>query len=446
MKSETAVNQQGHDGQSGGLESLAELVALWRQGTERYDREFLAATICADLGRHRRLAQAETHPQDSPEADATEHIREAQALVGNDPRLARCALADVYAQGLVEAIQDFADAFARRQLTEEELADEGLRLLFDYDSLHLILGIVAQASLSPAAYKHLRHEQQVLRQAAALTERNFLAFRAAAPLVNSYCLAWNVEEDNVLSRVARLSSREAEMLWMELTRAPASLPGATPECPEENHIALAFAGQLAARQQEIFDRHLENCGHCRSLLDLLTATFARLPAVLPAAPQSALPQELRRPGFLKKLQKSLQQITQQISERVREFFVPPFVLSQPALVRGEAAATPPSVQFEEILWREVLIETPDVQVVLFPRGRKLYLSALGNRLRIVRSLRLIDMKTHSTWPTEKTNEEGVVCLGEATNLCNKQLQISFRVGKKRYQTRILVRVQGGSQA
>ncbi len=443
LETEEVVDQQEHNGQVGGLESLTELVSLWRQGSEKYSPEFLAATICADLGRRRRLAQAETQKDHLTRAEAEKQIREAQELLRRDPRLAECALADVYAEGLVEAIQDFVDARVSRRLTDEELADEGLRLLFDYDSLHLILAVLSQVPLSATARIQLRRERQALRQAADLTLRNPLAFFAASPMVNGYCLAWNVEEDSVLSQVARLGSREAKMLWEELNRAPDPVPKATPECPDENQIALAFEGLLSSSEQEAFDRHLKSCKHCCGLLDLLTAAFARLPAELPAAPQNALPQELRRPGIREVLLERLRQAY----ERVRVFFVSP-LLPQSTLVRGMAASAPP-LRFDEILQREVLIESPDVQAVVFLGGSALYLSILVDRLKTVQSLLITDMQTQSAWREEKRTEEGGeirLHLGPAAALCGRQLEISFRVGKRLYRTRVHIRDQVEGQA
>jgi hypothetical protein len=425
-----------------GDESLGELVSLWRSGhTGGYSREFLAGTICGDLGRLRRLVSARTDEGVTPKAEEDTQLREAEVLVAQDSSFAAAALAGIDSQGSLDRLKVFVRSFQRK--SKEDCAEEGFDLLCDYDAFHLILQVLAQRRLSAPSRLSLRQHERRYRQMTRTIEANLLAFYPAALMINSYCLAWNVEEDSVLSQVARLGSREMEMLWVELNRTPGPLPEATPECPDENQVALAFEGQLSASEQGTFDHHLKGCGYCRGLLDVLTATFVRLPDKLPPAPREALPRELRRPDIKKVLLARLRQAY----ERVRVFFVSPF-LPQPSLVRGTAASAPP-LRFDEILQREVLIESPDVQAVAFLRGNTLYLSILVDRPKAVQSLLITDMQTQSAWREEKRTEERgeiLLHLGPAAALCGKQLEISFRVGKRLYRTQVHIRDQAEGQA
>lgn len=412
--------------------SLGEMVALWRSGqTGGYSREFLAGTICADLGRMNRLVGGDVEENGTLSAEERAHKQEAETLLAQDASVIDMTLEGIDPQGFITRLETFVRSSWRKP--EEDRAEEGFDLLCDYDAFHLILQVLVPEKLSVRSRQRLHQHKRLYRRITRMIEGYLPAFSDAASMVNSYCVAWNVEEDSMLSQVARFGSQEAEMVWEELNRAPDPLPEATHKCPDENRVALAFEGQLSASKQEEFDRHLKGCGHCCGLLDLLTATFVQLPARLPAAPQNALPQELRQPGLIKTLERKLRDIFDRIADQIGEFLLPPGLLT-PTVVRGTAATQAP-LDFTTVLQREVLIENPDVQAVLFLRGRTLYLSLLTDRRKTVRALHVTDLQTRKAQVLSPTAEDGEFHLGAVEEICNKQLEISFRIGKRQYRVR-----------
>jgi tetratricopeptide (TPR) repeat protein len=223
---------------------------------------------------------------------------------------------------------------------------------------------------------------------------------------------------------------EAELLWTELNRIPEPLPAATAACPNETQLAAYFTGKLSASERPTIAHHVRTCGHCRGLLDFLTTTAVRTPAILPAAPMSALPQELHRPRLVEQLWQKLKD------------FVSVAVFAEPGPLLAYADTGSEIEQIRELSSRQVLLQTNLLQLVLFSRGQWLILSVFTDRPQAVRSFGITDIETGMPLQPEKSREaEGEVSytIGTLTAFWGKTLAVRFRLGKQQYEEKVQIR-------
>lgn len=220
---------------------------------------------------------------------------------------------------------------------------------------------------------------------------------------------------------------ELEILQTERNWVLPPLPDVTAACPDENQITEAFEGLLSPDEQRILNRHVAVCGHCRGLLDLLTATSIQVPEKLPIAPASALPVELRRIGLLGRLQKA-----------VRNFAV---VFAPSGIVLPAVGDSGTPDQLDELEQRQVLIKSESIQAVIFARGPWLYVSLFTDKPSNVRSLTLIDVRTRVALRTErKATRKGEVSyrLGLLDDLSGRTFEVSFELGRRPYRRRVRI--------
>lgn len=196
------------------LESLGELIELYRRGPgERgiaYSSEFLAATICREVGQFWRL-RAAAEAEDA-ELESAEDMQNAEALIHEAPSLLDKALDSIDPDVMVRAM--------RRYLEEHPVGDdedEGFRLLFDYDCAHLVASVARKAHdrLSPAGRVHLDKVDRSLQETAEHVRRSPSAFRRVADALAAYCRDWAVEPDHPMASVVDACTPWVEALLAE---------------------------------------------------------------------------------------------------------------------------------------------------------------------------------------------------------------------------------------
>ena len=430
------MNSIENENRQGELESLPELVGLWRQRQGGYSREFLAATMCAELGRLRRLISGDNADRPSIKTKR-EEIAEAEKVVRSDPELAELAISYSYAVKFAEEIKQFLEVFQRGSAGDEALADRGMDVLYDYDSLSLMLNELEHSQLSKGSREKLKRERRIIDQAAKTIRRNRMAFYAASLMVNNYCLTWNVEPRSILHEAANLANIETEVLLAELTSPPAIFPQATAECPNEEQIVLAFEGRLGRVDEKLFNAHVAKCAHCPGLLDSLVRTAIRTPDHLPAVPKAALPDALRPQP----------KISEPWSDRAAAFvrhiidFIVPRVLPEPILLQA-AETMAYGRTLEELENRQNVMEAEKFQVVLFLRQGNLCLSVLADNLQPVTSLSAKEVKSKRKVRLkviDETASERIYLIGPVASFIRKTLEIGVRFEKQMYLRKVRIR-------
>ncbi|KKT41149.1 hypothetical protein A2W54_03905 [Candidatus Giovannonibacteria bacterium RIFCSPHIGHO2_02_43_13] len=176
------------------LETLSELCSLWRSGAHGYSLEFLADTICTNLARQRRFGGDEVG------------VKVALELLSSDLSLAESALEDILAKELFKAVLGFVKKIRRNGLERYDdcdklydVASEGNHLLCDYDSFHLLLKTLSDASLPQSGREKLAKEKAWFSLTTRLLERYFYVFWSASLMADGYCRHWKVESNNPLS-------------------------------------------------------------------------------------------------------------------------------------------------------------------------------------------------------------------------------------------------------
>ena len=208
------------------LETLHELLDLWRAGIydggqDQYSKEFLAGTICDDLGRLKRWAEAQrldlAEGITIEEVEETESmVKEAEEVLASDPELAESALESANHDGYLENLQNFVKAWRKGLSWDRDYrADEGLELLYWHDCLELGNTVLSKTPLSEASRERFAEVKAALAKARRLIRRNLPAFEPAASLVNDYCLNWRVEGKSILETVAYLAGgAEHDILFL----------------------------------------------------------------------------------------------------------------------------------------------------------------------------------------------------------------------------------------
>jgi hypothetical protein len=195
------------------LESLAELVALYRCPTaERsvaYSSEFLAAAICRETGRCRRVRAAIA---EGIEWDAPDELRAAESFIRETPALVEEALRAIDSEAMVGAMRRYVQ---EHPLGEDE--DEGLRLLFDYDCAHLVARVArdVREELSPAGRERLAVIERALEEIGEHVRGSPSAFRRVAQELAAYCEDWGVEPDHPMSWIVEACAPRVGALLAE---------------------------------------------------------------------------------------------------------------------------------------------------------------------------------------------------------------------------------------
>jgi hypothetical protein len=237
------------------LESIDELVRLYRGGSSDYTPEYLAAAICREIGRQRRLKVANARE------NLDSGLAPAERLLAHDAALAERALSATIGP---EVLEEFREYTRERSLGDE--GDEGFRLLFTYDSLHLLASSVRSCSksLGRAGRTKLKELEGALRGMERLIAANLAVFQPDSNLVNDYCLRWGVDEESPLSRVAELSEAEGERLLQSRSEHVVPLGGETPDCLSLNVVAAMAEGSPTRPE---WTAHLKACPRCVQILN-----------------------------------------------------------------------------------------------------------------------------------------------------------------------------------
>lgn len=181
------------------LETLSKLCSLWRSGENDYSQEFLADIICTDLARQCRFEEDEAGVKDTLE------------LLSTDQSLSKSALEHIYTKDLFKAVLGFVRRISQRGFREGdweyeyELADEGHRLLCDYDSLDLLFATLSISPLSILGRIKFAKEKVWFFLTTLILKRYFYVFWNASLMAEGYVQYWKVEDKSPLSLVAQMA-------------------------------------------------------------------------------------------------------------------------------------------------------------------------------------------------------------------------------------------------
>lgn len=228
-----------------GMENLRQLCQLWQNGSygdprgKGYSKEFLASTIAIDLGRQRRWVEA----QELDLADGVDlahvqrmrkMVRGAEQLFASDPVLGRAALMCFDVKPFLETFKILVRRIREcrwERISDEaavDFAEEIADYLFEYDDVCLGFQELSRVSLRGGARVKFLRDEALLQSIKRLISRNFILFAPVQNWLNSYCLNWEVEESNVLAKIAAIGNPMLDIIQQELKHPPDDIAVVSP--------------------------------------------------------------------------------------------------------------------------------------------------------------------------------------------------------------------------